>query len=295
MAEIKVSVIIPFYDRVDWLKEAVDSVLNQSFRSFEVIVINDGSKEDISSFCDEYQHKIIYKWKENGGAATARNLGIDIAKGEYIAFLDSDDIWDSHKLKRQVELMDGSKAIWSHSYWAYFISDDPENLRKTFGSETQNNNYPGSLASMNIATPCVMIRTDFLKEKKHFRFHESMRFGQDTYLWLLLSAKQDILCIPEVLCKVRHRGSNTARKARAHIQTRALIWKYLRHEPDSMFYRNRNLAGIRGIYRLCLLEHRFLLWIEKKAILNQPAIELLARIIYAIPYFGFKFYKRKLK
>ena len=72
MSSVKVSVIVPFYSQVDWLIEAVDSVFNQTFTDFEIIVINDGSNEDISTFLDKYNDRIIYKWKENGGPGSAR-------------------------------------------------------------------------------------------------------------------------------------------------------------------------------------------------------------------------------
>lgn len=70
----KVSVIIPFYNGVEWLSEAVQSVLNQTYNNIEIIVINDGSPENIDGFLKKFGDKIIYKYKENGGAATARNL-----------------------------------------------------------------------------------------------------------------------------------------------------------------------------------------------------------------------------
>lgn len=294
-SSVKVSVIIPFYSQAEWLIEAVDSVFNQTFTDFEVLVINDGSDEDLSSFLDKYSDRIIYKRKENGGPGSARNLGIELAHGEYIALLDSDDIWDRQKLELQVRLMEESKAVWSHTHWVLFDDNNTENVTKTYRPDSNRNTFPGSLASLNIATPCVMIRTDYLKDNLHLRFHEKMRFGQDTYLWLLLSSEHDICLIPQVLCKVRLRGDNAATKARAHIQTRALIWKYLRNDPGNIFYRNRALAGIRCLYRLCKIEQNFLLWLEKKAGMNKSAIEMIAKIIYAVPYFGFKLYKKLLK
>ena len=87
----EVSVIIPFYAGVDWLSEAVDSVLLQTFKDYEIIVVNDGSPENMTEFLTQYSNKIKYIKKENGGPSTARNVGIDAAIGKYIAFLDSDD------------------------------------------------------------------------------------------------------------------------------------------------------------------------------------------------------------
>jgi len=295
VSRIKVSIIIPFYSQVDWLIEAVESVFGQSYKDFEIIVINDGSKEDTSPFLAKFQDKIIYKYKENGGPGSARNLGIELAKGEYIAFLDSDDIWEPQKLELQVDLMEKTGAIWSHTYWAQFAENDVNNIVRVYGPENQRNTYPGSLASINIATPCVMVRTDFLNERMDFRFHEDMRFGQDNYLWLLLSSEHDIKLLPEILCKVRLTGNNTVKKARAHIQVRAMIWKYLKGSPSKIFNRSQVPAGIRGIYRFCYFENLFLSRLEKHLKINSNFVELIAKVIYVLPYLGFRLYKIVLK
>lgn len=110
----KVSVIIPFYQHMDRLTEAVESVLQQNYDNIEIIVINDGSPEDISDFLERFKGKIIYEMKPNGGQATARNRGIEIATGDIIAFLDSDDMWLPQKLFVQVKAMEMSNAIWSY-------------------------------------------------------------------------------------------------------------------------------------------------------------------------------------
>ena len=104
MQEKLVSVIIPTYNRSSFLKEAIQSVLNQSYNNFEIIVIDDGSEDEtekvIQSFNDS---RIKYLKREHTGSpAFIRNQGMKIAKGEYIAFLDSDDLWFPHKLKMQI-------------------------------------------------------------------------------------------------------------------------------------------------------------------------------------------------
>ena len=88
-----VSVIIPFYNETGWLSEAIESVLRQTYPIHEIIVINDGSKEDVSALLNLYEGKIKYFYKENGGPSSARNLGINLATGDYLSFLDSDDVW----------------------------------------------------------------------------------------------------------------------------------------------------------------------------------------------------------
>lgn len=96
--DVKVSVIIPVYNIEKYLRQCVDSVLNQTYTNIEVILVDDGSKDSSAKICDEYRDmdnrvKVIHK--ENGGAATARNIGLANVTGQYIMFVDSDDFWAS--------------------------------------------------------------------------------------------------------------------------------------------------------------------------------------------------------
>ncbi len=97
--QVKVSVIIPIYNNEDYLRNCIDSIVNQSFRELEIILIDDGSEDKASEICDEYareDERIIVIHKENEGSAAARNQGVDIARGRYIAFVESDDVTDTH-------------------------------------------------------------------------------------------------------------------------------------------------------------------------------------------------------
>lgn len=90
----KVSVIIPVYNVEDYVERCLDSVINQTYQNLEIILVNDGSTDDSGKICDEYAEKddrIVVKHKENGGVSSARNLGMDICVGDYIAFVDPDD------------------------------------------------------------------------------------------------------------------------------------------------------------------------------------------------------------
>ena len=114
-----ISVVIPSYNRFQYLKNAIESVLNQTYDNFEIIVINDGStEEDYYKYNFPEQVKIINlkenQTQKNGfGPGSIRNYGIDIAKGDYIAFLDDDDIWMKDKLEIQLNRMLESKMLFS--------------------------------------------------------------------------------------------------------------------------------------------------------------------------------------
>ena len=97
-----VSVVITTYNDIEFLIEAIDSVLAQTYTDYEIIVVDDGSTIDSKTKLEPYMHVINYLYKENGGVASARNAGIKASKGQYLAFLDSDDLWFPKKLELQI-------------------------------------------------------------------------------------------------------------------------------------------------------------------------------------------------
>ena len=90
----KISVIIPVYNVEKYLKRCLDSVINQTYKNLEIILVDDGSTDNSGKICDEYaknDKRIIVIHKENGGVSVARNIGLDICTGDYVNFIDSDD------------------------------------------------------------------------------------------------------------------------------------------------------------------------------------------------------------
>lgn len=292
---MKVSVIIPFYSNLIWLEEAVESVFDQTFKDYEIIVVNDGSPEDDKIFLKKYKNKIVYFKTVNKGPAHARNYGINIAKGKYLAFLDSDDLWQKTKLEKQVRLMDENDAIWSHTNWAQFSDNIPSNISKTYNEGNQGYIYPSSLLSVNIATPSVMVKADYLKKNPDLRFQEKMRFGQDYYLWLLLSIEAPIFLVPEVLCfaRLRH-GENAVTRARVHIQLRAQIWYLVNNYNPEIFLKIKKSRLVRITYLICVFQYKFINWLEKNLKIGYKSSEIFSKILYVFPYLSFRFLKKLL-
>jgi teichuronic acid biosynthesis glycosyltransferase TuaG len=103
---MKISVIIPFFKREQVIKETLDSVFNQTVKPFEIIVVDDASGEHSLSFLKQYLPNIrLISSPRNGGVSVARNTGVAVAQGDYVAFLDSDDLWQPDKLERQIEYL----------------------------------------------------------------------------------------------------------------------------------------------------------------------------------------------
>lgn len=116
---MKVSIIIPVYNSSKFIEETVRSVQNQTYQNFELIVVNDGSIDntlDILTKLQEKDSRILIIDKPNSGVSDTRNSGIEIAKGEYVAFLDSDDIWKKNNLAKKIEVLESNKEIdWVYS------------------------------------------------------------------------------------------------------------------------------------------------------------------------------------
>lgn len=211
----EVSVIIPFYNRVQWVANAVQSVLAQTYRKFEIILVDDGSTEDITSCVDIRNNQIRYLHQENKGPAAARNLGISVASGAFISFLDSDDIFLPDKLEKQVTCMlNAHKTLMSHT--SYQLIDVNENVLGVVNSGHFGGHvYPAILLGCPIATPTVMIRREAFCNG--LRFNETIRIAEDILLWSEIAQRSPILGIDQPLTRVRKQGKNASDDLNAQV------------------------------------------------------------------------------
>ena len=111
MTKNLISVIIPVYNGERYLAEAINSVLNQNYQPIEIIVIDDGSTDKTSKIVKSFGAKVKYFCQNNSGSATARNYGISIANGDFLAFLDADDLWVENKLTLQIEIFNNDSEV----------------------------------------------------------------------------------------------------------------------------------------------------------------------------------------
>jgi glycosyltransferase involved in cell wall biosynthesis len=238
-----VSVVMPVYNRVSWAVEALQSVLEQTYTNFEVVVVDDGSTEDPSPLRME-DERIRYVRQENGGPAAARNLGLSLARGRYVAFLDADDLFMPDKLEKQVARMEQRPDV-AISHTSYQRVD----REGKYAGDIRSGRYSGRVYpriytdSHNIATPTVMVRRDALDET--LRFIESARYGQDVLFWIGLTKKSELLGIDEPLAKVRMHGQNAISNPDAQLTgTIALMRHGVAKDRDlPRLLRRRLLAG----------------------------------------------------
>jgi glycosyltransferase involved in cell wall biosynthesis len=183
----KVSVIIPAYNKADFTIRTVESVLKQTYRNIEIIVIDDGSTDNTKEKLKCFGGKIKYIYKENGGACSARNLGIEQSSGEYIALLDCDDIYYPKKIERSVLCLESDPDYGFISTDSYFI-DENDNIVSIWPGPQQP---PSGWIFSRILIDNLICNSTVLVKKACFQkvgyFDEKIFICADYDMWLRLA------------------------------------------------------------------------------------------------------------
>ncbi len=198
----RVSVIIPAYRAAGTIVRAVESVLNQSEPAFEILVIDDGSPEDLSSVLKPYDGHIRLIRQPNGGAARARNTGIDAANGNLLAFLDADDFWEPDKLKHHVELYRKHSALGLTC--SRYFEQEPRQERKIAREKTSLRcdevlHLRGQQAfefGCKVWTGTVVVPRRLLQEA---RFVSGLEPAEDRHFWIALVQAAPVFYLSEPL------------------------------------------------------------------------------------------------
>ncbi len=174
----KVSVIIPVYNNSPYLDECMDSVINQTYENLEIIIVDDDSTDNSLEVIGKYRDKRIkvIKLRKNSGAAIARNKGTEIATGDYLCFLDSDDYWVKDKIERQVKFITEGKYAFIYGDYAYYNNGKAKKV-----SVPKSLNYKQLLKDTTIFTSTVMF--DMKQIKKSDIRMPNIRRGQDIVTW----------------------------------------------------------------------------------------------------------------
>jgi glycosyltransferase involved in cell wall biosynthesis len=208
-----VSVIVPTFNRPQFLPEAIGSVLNQTFTDWELIIADDGSEERTRAYLRSLSHlpRVTITWlPHTGRPAAVRNAALHKAKGEYVAFLDSDDTWDIRKLELQLaKLRDGNRCQWSYTAFTRVNQHGdplPEESRRRW-VPCEGDIFDRILSGeVSIRTPSVLVARQLLIDSG--AFDESMRSGEDYDLWLRLALRSPIALVDESLVRIRYHGEN---------------------------------------------------------------------------------------
>jgi teichuronic acid biosynthesis glycosyltransferase TuaG len=181
-----VSIIIPYFKKKEFVFNCINSILKQSYKNFEIIIVNDECSIESKSIINEIANKDlrikVINNKKNLGVGLSRNIGVKKSRGDFLAFIDADDEWNKNKLKFQVSFMKKNKLLFTHT--SYFIIN---NKNKLIGKFKVNNfvKYKNLLNSCDIGLSTVMINS---KIKKEIKFC-NLKTKEDYVLWLKLSKK----------------------------------------------------------------------------------------------------------
>ncbi len=193
----KVSVIIPTFNRRDFLKEALESLFSQTYRDFEIIVVDDGSTDGTGEMIEKEYRNIKYIYQENRGPSAARNRGIKEAAGEYITFLDSDDLWLKNKLEEEINFLEENpkfKICYTDEIWI--------RNGKRVNPKKKHNKYSGWIFK-NTLPLCIISPSSVIIHRSLFSdvglFDEELFVCEDYDLWLRISAKYPIYFLEKKL------------------------------------------------------------------------------------------------
>jgi len=204
----KVSVIIPVYNCEKFLPQTLDSVLGQTYPNWEAVVINDASTDNSLSKALEYARKDprikVYSMTENAGVSACRNAGITHASGRFLAFLDSDDLWQPNKLMLQTFFMKKHKVGLSHTSYA-FINENSEPMKKGYIKVNPSVNRQTYMKTSQIGLSTVMVDRNIVP---HISFPKDRKLCEDARTWMdLLKEGHTFVGLNKILMSYRVRNN----------------------------------------------------------------------------------------
>lgn len=240
---ILVSVIIPFYKNINELKRAINSIVKQTHKKLEIIVIDDGNNKKLNIESHDFQNIKLIKNKTNMGASYSRNVGIKNAKGQYIAFLDSDDEFMPEKIEKQLIFMIKNNTDFSFTSYirkstseiSIDCSCNPKFLKLK------------CISNCNIATPTVMIKKELL-EKHNLRYDENIKYGEDVIFYLNNFKYTEPICLNEHLTIVNTNDNSAYLDIEKQIEGTKNILTYILNDDEYKSQNNEIAKLCYGLY-----------------------------------------------
>lgn len=208
-----VSVIIPTYNGRNYVCQAIDSVLDQTYTDYEILVIDDGSDEDITPLLAKYGDRVQYFYKSNSGPADTRNFGLKRSKGKYISFLDHDDLWHPDKLKVQAEILDHNPDCSLVYCYPSLIDADGRKIPSERPSHFPSGRVFLDFLRRNRITTfsASLIRRDIFDVVGLLDDSPCVTICEDYDLWLRIADVSEVLFTPEDLVLYRVHPGNLVR------------------------------------------------------------------------------------
>ncbi|WP_341526185.1 glycosyltransferase [Nostoc sp. UHCC 0302] len=243
----KVSVIIPAYNAMAYLPETLTSVLQQTFTNFEILIINDGSTDNIVQWSNQLLDQRVQLISQNKqGVSVARNTGITYATGEYIAFLDADDLWKSTKLEKQVNYLEAHPEIGFLHTGMVLIDQYGKSSGRVMISNAEGNVLKQLLEQNTVVTSSVIVRASCLKTVGEF--DRKLRYSQDWHMWVRIAARYPFAVIKEPLVCYRQHPNNATRNWQMLEQGFEMIETIFQSVPKELTYLKNRSYGYANIY-----------------------------------------------
>lgn len=214
-----VSVVIPVYNSEKYILDTVNSAIQQTYKKIEIIIIDDCSTDNTKGVVlNKFPKNNIryFVQEKNKGAAEARNRGLKEAKGRYIAFLDSDDLWEKNKIEKQLQCLNDTG--YGFCYTAYDLINDEKQVIKECCKVKKITNYNDVLTKTLICTPSVMIDRNIIGNKEF----PLRRTGQDYAFWLLILRDTNAIALEDCLTHVKKRKNSLSKNKFQNIKD---IWE----------------------------------------------------------------------
>jgi glycosyltransferase involved in cell wall biosynthesis len=206
----RVSVIIPSYNHAHYVKEAIQSVLEQNYDDYEIIVIDDGSRDNTRETVACFGEKVRYIWQENKGLPGARNTGIKAAKGEFIALLDSDDTWLPGFLSATVARLEAEPHLGAVHTGFYFVDEQGARLPQMSVETVPDDQMYDRLLDGEFFVPAAVVTRRECFDRVGL-FDEAFRGSEDWDIWLRVARQYRFAGIPTPLVNYRMHGSNMSK------------------------------------------------------------------------------------
>ncbi|MBW4608850.1 MAG: glycosyltransferase [Hassallia sp. WJT32-NPBG1] len=229
----KVSVIIPAYNALAYLAETVDSVFKQTFSDWELLIVDDGSSDGTAAWARQItDSRVRLICQKNQGSSVARNTGITAAKGEYIALLDADDLWEPTKLEKQVRFLEENPSIGLVDTWTILINQKGKSTGRIIVSSAEGDVWKQLVQFKPV---CCCDSTPLIRRSCFDNvglFNPDLPYLEDLDMWIRLAGRYEFAAIKEPLVRYRQHPQSKSTNCKGTLEAfRAIIEKAFESVP----------------------------------------------------------------
>lgn len=243
-----VSVIIPTYNRANYVQQAVESVLNQTYKDYEIIVIDDGSTDDTKLSLEKYADRVKYIYQENQKVAAARNNGIRHSQGKYIAFLDSDDLWLPQKLERDIAYFEAKPQVGLVYSNVIYFSDEGADLYTRRMKSPSGDVLEKIIIDNFVVTSTVIVGRECLDRVGFFNEDLDLASSEDWEMWVRIASLYPFGYVNEISTKSRIHDYSLMRNPegmeRSILKGLEIIWTNEALLPRISHLKNKSYASL---------------------------------------------------